>query len=41
MFVLDTNVLSAIMGSRPVPEVAAWVAADALDHLEAVLAFGL
>jgi hypothetical protein len=28
MFVLDTNVLSAIMGSRPVPEVAAWVAAQ-------------
>jgi len=24
MFVLDTNVLSAIMGSRPVAEVAAW-----------------
>jgi toxin FitB len=28
MFVLDTNVLSAIMRSRPVPEVAAWVAAQ-------------
>jgi hypothetical protein len=28
MFVLDTNVLSAIMGSRPVPAVAAWVAAQ-------------
>ncbi len=28
MFVLDTNVLSAIMSSRPVPEVAAWVAAQ-------------
>ena len=28
MFVLDTNALSAIMGSRPVPEVAAWVAAQ-------------
>jgi len=26
MFVLDTNVLSAIMGSQPVPEAAAWVA---------------
>jgi predicted nucleic acid-binding protein len=25
MFVLDTNVLSAIMGSRPVAEVAAWI----------------
>jgi len=28
MFVLDTNALSAIMGRRPVPEVAAWVAAQ-------------
>jgi predicted nucleic acid-binding protein len=28
MFVLDTNVLSAIMSSQPVPEVAAWVAAQ-------------
>jgi toxin FitB len=26
MFVLDTNVLSAMMGSRPTPEVAAWIA---------------
>jgi predicted nucleic acid-binding protein len=26
MFVLDTNILSAVMGSRPVPEVAAWMA---------------
>ena len=26
MFVLDTNVLSAIMGSKPVPEVAVWIA---------------
>ena len=26
MFVLDTNVLSAVMASQPVPEVAAWVA---------------
>ena len=26
MFVLDTNVLSAIMGARPVPEVARWIA---------------
>lgn len=26
MFVLDTNVLSAIMGSQPVPEVATWIA---------------
>ena len=25
MFVLDTNVLSAIMGSQPAPEVAAWI----------------
>ena len=28
MFVLDTNVLSAVMGSQPVPEVAAWLAAQ-------------
>ncbi|MEA2727255.1 MAG: toxin FitB [Acetobacteraceae bacterium] len=28
MFVLDTNVLSAVMGSQPVPEVAAWVSAQ-------------
>jgi predicted nucleic acid-binding protein len=33
MFVLDTNVLSAIMGSRPVPEVAAWVAAQPEERL--------
>lgn len=26
MFILDTNILSAIMGSQPVPEVAAWIA---------------
>ena len=26
MFVLDTNILSAIMGARPVPEVARWIA---------------
>ena len=26
MFVLDTNILSAIMGARPAPEVAAWIA---------------
>jgi hypothetical protein len=28
MFVLDTNVLSAVMGSQPVREVAAWIAAQ-------------
>jgi toxin FitB len=33
MFVLDTNVLSAIMGSHPVPEVAAWVAAQPEEFL--------
>jgi predicted nucleic acid-binding protein len=33
MFVLDTNVLSAIMGSRPSPEVAAWVAAQPEEQL--------
>ena len=33
MFLLDTNVLSAVMGSRPVPEVAAWVAAQPEEQL--------
>ncbi len=33
MFVLDTNVLSAVMGSQPVPQVAAWIAAQAEDRL--------
>lgn len=33
MFLLDTNVLSAMMGSRPVPEVAAWVAARPVELL--------
>jgi predicted nucleic acid-binding protein len=33
MFVLDTDVLSATMGSRPVPEVAAWVSAQPEDLL--------
>jgi len=33
MFVLDTNVLSAIMGAQPVPEVAAWVAAQPEERL--------
>jgi predicted nucleic acid-binding protein len=33
MFVLDTNVLSAVMGSQPVPEVAAWVAAQPEEWL--------
>jgi predicted nucleic acid-binding protein len=33
MFVLDTNVLSAIMSSQPVPEVAAWVAAQPEETL--------
>ena len=28
MFVLNTNVLSAVMGSQPVPEVAAWMSAQ-------------
>ena len=26
MFLLDTNILSAVMGSRPAPEVAKWMA---------------
>jgi predicted nucleic acid-binding protein len=33
MFVLDTSVLSAVMGSQPVPEVAAWVAAQPEERL--------
>jgi len=33
MFVLDTNILSAIMGSRPVPEVAAWIAGQPEESL--------
>ena len=33
MFVLDTNVLSAVMGSQPVPEVAAWLSAQPEEQL--------
>jgi predicted nucleic acid-binding protein len=33
MFVLDTNILSAIMGSKPVPEVAAWIGGQREDLL--------
>ena len=33
MFLLDTNILSAIMGAQPVPEVAAWIAAQQEDLL--------
>jgi predicted nucleic acid-binding protein len=33
MFVLDTNILSAIMSSRPSPEVAAWIADQPDDAL--------
>jgi toxin FitB len=33
MFVLDTNILSAIHGSRPVPEVAAWITGRPEDLL--------
>jgi predicted nucleic acid-binding protein len=33
MFILDTNILSAIMGARPVPEVAAWIAGQPEDRL--------
>jgi predicted nucleic acid-binding protein len=33
MLILDTNVLSAIMGARPVPEVAAWIAGQPDDAL--------
>ena len=33
MFVLDTNVLSAVMAAKPPPEVAAWMAAQPPDLL--------
>ena len=33
MFVLDTNILSSIMGSRPVPEVAAWISRQPEEDL--------
>ena len=33
MFVLDTNILSAIMGAQPSPEVAAWIAGQPEDAL--------
>ena len=33
MFILDTNVLSAIMGSQPAPEVAAWIEGQSDDLL--------
>jgi len=33
MFVLDTNILSAMMGARPSSEVAAWIAGQPEDAL--------
>jgi predicted nucleic acid-binding protein len=33
MFVLDTNILSAMMSTRAVPEVAAWIAGQSVDLL--------
>jgi predicted nucleic acid-binding protein len=33
MFVLDTNILSALMSTQPVPEVAAWVAGQPVELL--------
>jgi len=33
MLLLDTNVLSAMMGVRPVPEVAAWMADKPMERL--------
>jgi len=33
MFLLDTNILSAVMGPRPAPEVATWMARQPLDLL--------
>ncbi len=33
MFILDTNILAAMMSARPVPEVAAWIAVQPADLL--------
>jgi predicted nucleic acid-binding protein len=33
MLLLDTNILSAIMATRPVPEVAAWIAGQPIEDL--------
>jgi predicted nucleic acid-binding protein len=33
MFILDTNILSAMMSARPAPQVAAWVAGQKMDLL--------
>jgi predicted nucleic acid-binding protein len=33
MFILDTNVLSALMSATPPPEVAAWIAQKTLEQL--------
>ena len=33
MFLLDTNILSAVMGIRPAPEVATWMARQSPDLL--------
>lgn len=33
MFLLDTNILSAMMSAQPVPEVAAWVAGQQVELL--------
>jgi predicted nucleic acid-binding protein len=33
MFILDTNILSAMMSAQPVPQVAAWVAGQRMDLL--------
>jgi hypothetical protein len=33
MFVLDTNILSAMMSARPSPELAAWIAGQPEDAL--------
>jgi toxin FitB len=33
MFVLDTNILSAMMSARPAPKLAAWIARQPEDAL--------
>jgi toxin FitB len=33
MFVLDTNILTAMMSTQPVPQVAAWISGQPADLL--------
>jgi predicted nucleic acid-binding protein len=38
MLLLDTNILSAVMGTRPAPEVASWMTQQAADLMIASIA---